>query len=637
MSEAQRQKFVMCGIIGGFGVHGLKAGDITAALDSIKHRGPDDSGLEVFGSTFVGMRRLAIIDTVGGHQPLANEDSSVWVVLNGEIYNYVELMKELKAKGHFFTTDSDTEVLVHLYEEMGEKLVERLRGMFAFCVLDKKRNRMLLARDRFGKKPLYYTRATGGTALFASEIKALRVLMKAVGLPCNIEPQAIYDYLSLGVIPQPETIFKGVLCLPPASAMWLEQAEAQPKEYWTFKSDKTQHIRDDELYERVRHEIRESVQIRLRSDVPLGILLSGGLDSSIVAFEAARELGESLQTFTVAACGGELDESPVAANTAKLLKVRNTILPMEVAPVEAVQFLARHYDQPFAEPSAIPTYAVCKLARQHVTVVLNGDGGDELFGGYRRHLAAWRAGTINWLPPGFFNLGASVLKGLNARRRSSFGFLQRFLRGLSLDGADRYLIWTTDMLRESDKTDVWRGPPTRSTEEFVSVRIGGGRSVVGQIMEGDRNINLLSALLVKMDMASMAASLEARSPFLDHVVAELAAGIDYAQFFRGGKTKALLRSAYRGRLSSEVLDGAKRGFEIPLADWLRKELKPLLMDTVCAPNARLTDYLDANFVRDIVHERLMKDRNWAYVTYSLLMLELWLGGEAYERGAVAPG
>ena len=627
----------MCGILGGFGVHGLNEGRISAALDTMRHRGPDDFGVEIFGLMFIGMRRLAIIDTAGGHQPLANEDGSVWVVLNGEIYNYLEIMKELQAKGHIFTTHSDTEVLVHLYEEMGEKLVERLRGMFAFCILDKKQNRMLLARDRFGKKPLYYTRAPDGAALFASEIKALRILMKAAGLFCEIQTQAIYDYLSLGAVPQSETIFKGVFCLPPASVMWLDQPEAEPKEYWTLKSRDKLNISNDELYERVRQAIREAVRIRLRSDVPLGILLSGGLDSSIVALEAAREVGGSLQTFTVASGSGELDESPMAKKTAELLGVRNTTLPMQVAPLEVIQFLARHYDQPFADSSAIPSYAVSKLAREHVTVVLNGDGGDEIFGGYRRYLAAYRAGIMTGVPREFFRLSALILRGFSGGRRSSFGFLQRFLRGLSVDAPERYLIWTTDMLREADKAAVWRGDHSRPTEEFISSQIASSRSIVGQIMEGDRKIILLSALLVKMDMASMAVSLEARSPFLDHVLAEVAAGIDEARFFRGGQTKAVLRNAYADMLPREVVRGAKRGFEIPMEKWLRGDLHAILHDMVGSPNARICAYLDPAFVRKLLGQTILRDRNWPYLVYSLLILELWLRNLEGGKSSASPG
>ncbi len=612
----------MCGILGGFNTDLNNLNIIESALEQIKHRGPDDVGFEIFKPHFLGMRRLSIIDTHDGHQPLTNEQKDVWVVLNGEIYNYKSLRKELLSKGHKFLTKTDTEVLVHLYEEEGERMVSRLRGMFAFCVLDLSKQKMFLGRDRFGKKPLYIANVKE-KFWFASELKSLITLMQSDGTNVNIRKQAVYDYLTLGFIPQPQTVFSGIRCVPPACSLTISFDNIYEDCYW--KLSNTQHNYTDlrEVKEQIRDKIKEAVSIRLQSDVPLGVLLSGGLDSSIVAYEAAKEVGSELHTFTVGTDDPLLDESTIAADTARNLGVKNIKLTLDVAPVECLQYLVKHYDQPFADSSAIPSYAICKRAKEYVTVLLNGDGGDEIFGGYRRYLAAGAVEFSKFIPKSIFSFLANILSAVPSSRRGHYGFLMRFIRGMALDPSSRYLTWTLDMLNQKVKSSVWKQEVMNPTENLINNIINENDSFLRQVLSTDRQLILLSDLLVKMDMASMAASVEARSPLLDHELAELADTLPDNYLVSGRTTKYILREAYVGRLSTEVISGRKRGFEIPMAIWLKNDFYELINDTVISQSSEVAEYLDPKFIRSIYNGAL-PELNTAYIRYSLLVLELWL-------------
>lgn len=617
----------MCGINGIFAARVEEPLEVLQkSLNAIYHRGPDGQGTYHRDVVCMGMRRLAIIDVEGGHQPIYNEDQSLAVVFNGEIYNYRELMAGLKSRGHTFVSDSDTEVLVHLYEEKGERMVEDLRGMFAFSIHDTRDGSLFIARDRFGKKPLYYTRPASGGLLYASELKALRPLAEAAGDRWKINDQAIYDYLSLGVVPQPSTVFLGVYAMPPGSWMRFQQEQLTIKEYWRPEFTPKTNLSYEAAKERVRAEIAEATRLRLRSDVPLGVFLSGGVDSSVIAYEAAQQVGESLQTFTVNT-GAGFDESPVAQRTARALGVHNEVLHIKPSALEGLRALVRQYDQPYSDSSAIPSLEISRLARERVTVVLNGDGGDEVFAGYRRYVAAARSARLDLLPSAVSRALAQGLEPFAGARRSPLGFAARFARGLALSPAERYLAWTTDMLRQEDKVRIWRGAPMLPTEmRIASVQRPELSALDGQLA-ADARINLLSDLLVKLDMATMAHSLEGRSPLLDHKVAEFAWTLPDSYRVRGGTPKAILRDAYRGRLSDEVIGGAKRGFEIPLVGWLEGELKPILMDTLGSPAALVRSYIDGDFLNALLRREVMTERNWAYIVYALLVLELWLQEE----------
>ncbi|MBI5570742.1 MAG: asparagine synthase (glutamine-hydrolyzing) [Desulfomonile tiedjei] len=616
----------MCGINGGWIAAGVNAELARQSLDTMQHRGPDDSGLLIDGEVFLGNRRLSIIDLEGGHQPIFNEDQSIAVVLNGEIYNYRELIPDLVSKGHVFRTKSDTEVLVHLYEEHGPAMCEFLRGMFAFAIWDARQRVIFIARDRFGKKPLYYSRFTGGL-LFASELKALRVLARGVSETWSIDDRAIYDYLSLGFIPQPTTVYEQAQALPPASWMLFDGDSLRIGQYWALKFLPKQDLSYQEAQRRLRDLVAESVRLRLRSDTPLGVFLSSGLDSSVVAYEASRVIGESLQTFTVSVPDRAYDESEVAARTARFFGVRHTVLPLEISPLTELQKLVALYDQPYADESAIPSMAIARLAREHVKVILVGDGGDELFAGYRRYVAV-KYGAALTRPP--WNAVAKVARVLEhfaalQGRRTALGFGLRFLRGLPLRPGERYLAWTTDMLSPSAKERVWLRNTVRPTENGIESLFGDrGLSALDRQIHADIRLILLSALLVKMDLATMGASVEGRSPLLDHHLAEFAATLPDSFKIGRGRTKRVLRDAYTGCLPGEVIAGRKLGFEVPLESWLTHELRPVLMDTLAVPSAKVRTYVRGSFVEDLLARKGPENCNWAASVYALLMLELWL-------------
>lgn len=618
----------MCGISG---MHGPARREtvesVFDSLETLRHRGPDESGVVDLRTAVLGMTRLAVMDPAGGHQPMQSADGTVTLVFNGEIYNYRELRRSLESAGHTFRTDSDTEVLLAAYLEGGPSCVRDLVGMFAFAVHDARTGESLLARDRFGKKPLYYARLSGGVTCFSSELKGLRPLLSAAGMQPRLSAQGIYDYLSFGVVPQPQTMYEAVHCLEPGTTMKLDAGGGCVREvYWepTFvegPARSTARVRDD-----VRSLVREATRVRLRSDVPLGVFLSGGLDSSVVAYEASKLMNGTLQSFTVKSAG-ELDESEVASRTARALGIKNTALPLTVDPERGVHEVVETYDQPFADSSAIPSMAISKLAREHVTVVLNGDGGDEVFGGYRRHVAAHLVNRhAMWVAPA----SRVALRTIPASvsRRGPLGFGLRLARGLELKPGERYLAWTSDMLREADKRASWRGPECLPTERIVAGTLVPGLGGLNQQLLSDTRINLLSDLLVKIDMATMAYSLEGRSPLLDHRLADYVWSLPASQRLPRGRAKGLLRDSYRGLLSDEVISAKKRGFEVPMAAWLERELAPLVQDTVVPATAKIKELLDPALVDGVMVGDGLPERNTAYLRYAFLILELWLRRES---------
>ncbi|MBI5251481.1 MAG: asparagine synthase (glutamine-hydrolyzing) [Desulfomonile tiedjei] len=613
----------MCGIAGGWTSSGISSRAVEKSLDAIRHRGPDDSGIFFEGPVFLGNRRLSIIDLEGGKQPISNEDGSVWVVFNGEIYNYLELIADLRSKGHAFRTRTDTEALVHLYEEYGTSLSQRLRGMFAFAIWDSRERLLYLSRDRFGKKPLYYT-LSGEQLLFASELKALRPLAQEVGIQWTVRDQAIFDYLSLGFVPQPETLFEDVFSLGAGEWMVYDGAELKIEKYWSLQYVPKAAKGYKMVLEEARNLVAESVRLRLRSDVPLGVFLSGGIDSSVIAYEASRALGGSLNAFTVKMPDELLDESDVAARTAKHLNIRHTVLSLELDPLSDIQEVVRVYDQPFADPSAIPSLRVSRLAAEHVKVILNGDGGDEVFAGYRRYLAARYGSMLAWLPAAALAGLGSLLQGRASNRRSIMGFIARTLRGLACERAEQYLNWTLDMLRQTDKDKLWLRPAMRQTEEWIDSVLPEGLSPLDTLLCGDVRIILLGDLLVKMDMATMAASIEARSPLMDHELAQFAAGLPDSYKISNGVTKSVLRDAYADILPREVIRGGKRGFEPPLTKWLRSELRPLLIDSLGSNSAEVRSYIDGSFIDSLLQGKTFMHGNTSTLLYALLVLELWM-------------
>jgi asparagine synthase (glutamine-hydrolysing) len=496
--------------------------------------------------------------------------------------------------------------------------------MFAFAIWDSRKQELFVARDRFGKKPLYYTLLGGRGFLFGSELKALKQLASSVGAVWDPSDESIYHYLSLGVIPQPMTVYSEAHALEPGHWMLFKDGILTRNCYWRLSYQVRTDIGYDEALERVRTLIRESVGLRLRSDVPLGVFLSGGVDSSIVALEASKVLGDSLNTLTVSIPNANFDESPVAERTARFLGVKNIICNVSFDLENDIQKVVAIYDQPYSDSSALLTLRVSELARTHMKVVLTGDGGDELFAGYRRHVAAHYVARLQ----SYFSSDVKMLSRLarmfSVSRRSRLGLILRLLRCLTLHGSEQYLCLTTDMLRDEDKKNIWMRGPQLSTETYLAGMISSELSGLREQMDTDIRINLLSDLLVKMDMATMAASIEARSPLLDHKLAEFLVSLPPSYLVHSFHSKALLRDAYSGALPDEVIKGPKRGFELPLDSILKTELRPLLMDTLGATNSRVSSYLSRGFINELLASRTMNDRNWGYIVYSLLVLELWL-------------
>lgn len=568
----------MCGIAGGWSER-PDPERLARALDAMVHRGPDSEGSFVGSRGFLGARRLAILDPERGAQPVFNEDRSVAAVLNGEIYNFEALRRELR--GHALSTGCDTEILPHLWEEHGPGMLSRLRGMFALAILDTRRGELVLARDRLGKKPLYYRR-DGPSLRFASELRGLRPLLEEAPA---VSTAAVLDYLSFGFVPG--AIWEGVDVLPPASWLRFDGASLKIERYWTPPPFEGETSPED-----ARRAISEAVAIRLRSDVPLGLFLSGGIDSTILAAELAKA-APGTPAFTLSFPEG-VDETPTAARTAAAFGLKHVVVPGPGAR-EGLEEVVRAFDQPFADPSAGPTLALAREARRHVKVALTGDGGDELFAGYRRHVAArlldaspgWLSGALKSVTP-------------RARGRTPLGFASRFAEGVGVPFPTRYARWTSG-LRD----------PERTPAELEGVD---GRSELERFLNADLTFFLPGDLLVKMDRATMWHGLEARSPFLDVDVLAAARRVPPAKLLTRFRTKAWLRRLYADVLPAEVRRGSKKGFEPPLEAWMAGPLRPLADDVLGSPGSKVWTYVDRSLAAGASPK----------LRYTLLALELWL-------------
>lgn len=551
---------------------------VKQMCDRIIHRGPDDFGVYSDASAAIGMRRLSIIDLETGHQPIHNEDQSVWLVFNGEIYNYRELRQDLEAAGHQFYTSSDSEVIVHAFEEYDTDCFARLRGMFAIALWDKRNNRFVLARDRFGKKPLYWARTSDGCLAFGSELKTL---LPVPGIPRKVSNDAVYSFLTMGYVASPDSIFHDVKKLEPASWLELRDGKVSTGRYWQLDFTSKLQGTEGELAERLLSEIDEAVRIRLVSDVPFGAFLSGGLDSSVVVALMARNMKEPVRTFTIGFQESKFDEREDARRVATHFGTRHEELVVNPDAVDIVSKLVSFLDEPFADSSSIPTYLVADMAARHVKMVLSGDGGDEMFAGYTRYakylqLRKWSRmslGTAGMLGA----LAGRILPGASGRRLRWVG--SRMMRGFPAD----YITGVGLMAPEAAEA-VLCTPPSHGARNFgaVAARYTGARAteVVDRICAGDMQSYMLDDILVKVDRMTMAASLEARSPLLDHKLAEFAAAVPVHLKMDRGVGKILLRRVADKLLPPECLQKRKQGFAIPLASWLRGPLKPMLMDTI---------------------------------------------------------
>jgi asparagine synthase (glutamine-hydrolysing) len=595
----------------------------------IEHRGPDSRGAFLDEGVGLGVQRLAVIDLETGDQPILNEDESVAVVLNGEIYNYRELREDLAARGHQFATRSDTEVIVHLYEEHGADCVARLRGMFAFALWDRSRRRLLIARDRLGKKPLFYA-AHGDSLWFGSEAKAI---LQDAEVPRDVDLDAIDAFLHFQYVPHPKSAFAALRKLAPAHVLTWQDGKVEERRYWRLSySQDDDYGSEAEMHERIREELLEATRLRLRSDVPLGAFLSGGVDSSAVVAAMARLSPRPVKTFSIGFDVAEWDETSHARKVADLFSTDHHEFKVRPQAMEVLPRLVWHYGEPFADQSAIPSFYLAELTRLHVTVALNGDGGDENFGGYSRYRVSRVADRLNWLP---IPMARAVAAGMDrigpgGHARTLRARIRRLSRALALEPHDRYAMWMA-YFNERDRADLYTAdmraelPEPRTARSVIREPYLGSdaRDEIDRLLDVDINTYLPGDLLVKMDIATMAHSLEVRSPLLDHRFMEMAARLPASLKLRGREGKAVFKDALRGWLPGSILDRPKMGFGVPIGDWFRGPLRDLPTDVLLDPRSLERGYFREQAIRSIIDRHRSGAEDTSNKIWALLQLELW--------------
>lgn len=622
----------MCGILGFINTDLPRPADeqiARAMAAAIRHRGPDDEGFYFKENVAMGMRRLSIIDLSTGHQPISNEDGSVWVVFNGEIYNFPELRRRLLARGHQFSTHSDTEVIVHLYEDHGDDLVDHLNGMFAFALWDERRRRLLVARDRMGEKPLYYTQ-TANAFVFSSELKSLAAHPE---VERRVNLLALRKYLQYEFVPSPHTMIEGVHKLRPAHRLIFEKGEWRTEPYWRLSYEGGRlKIGENEAAEEVHDRLREAVKMRLISEVPLGVLLSGGIDSSAIAALACEAAEGRVKTFSIAFEEKSFDESSYARLVADHLGTEHYERRFtEREMLEIVPEIPRLLDEPLGDGSLIPTFLLSRFTRERVTVALGGDGGDELLAGYPTYAAHRMANYYRALPrlvregliePAVARLPVST-------DNLSFDFkAKRFVQGAALPLGERHTVWmgsyTAAQQRSLLSPEVLAACPDE--EVFNEVRgydHQNGHDVVERMMTLDATHYLSECVLFKVDRASMAASLETRAPFLDHTLIEFLAKLPVDLKLRGLTGKYILKRAMRDRLPQPVIKRPKKGFGMPVAKWVKGELRGFVRDAFAPESLKKRGLFNANYVGRLLdeHERGVADHR--KLIWTLLMFEMW--------------
>lgn len=634
----------MCGICGAAWTdpsRSLSDRDLDAMVARLVHRGPDDNGTYRDAHAALGFRRLSIVDLAGGHQPLGNEDGTIHVVFNGEIYNFPALRHRLEAKGHTLRTAGDTEVLVHLYEDEGPGMFRLLRGMFALAIWDAPRRKLVLGRDRLGQKPLLY-RLNSGQITFASELKALLTLPESV-FPRRLDPLAVDRYLTYGYIPHPRTILEGVYKLPPAHAAVWHEGRFMLERYWEPDWNLEVDRPPEEDAERLRTTLDEAVREQMVADVPLGAFLSGGIDSTIIVGLMQRASARPVKTFSIGFDDPSFDETHYAALAAQQIGTEHHAFVVEPKAWETLPALAEQFDEPFADSSALPTWYVSRETRKHVTVALTGDAGDELFAGYDRYRALAVSIFFDRLPPAPKAwLGGPVARALPAsvRAKTRLRRVRRLLEGMADAPEIRYLRWMT-LFDEESRAGLY-------TEAFVDRLAAAGLSLpaeavdpasdlmraleaapkrdpVSRAMIADLLTYLPGDLLFKVDMASMAHSLECRGPFLDHRVVELALAMPLRRKLRlrAGRSKVVLKDAFADLLPPAIRTRAKMGFGVPIDRWFRQELKDELRSVLLDPRATARGFFRPEAVKSLIDEHVASQRDHAYRLWGLLMLELW--------------
>jgi asparagine synthase (glutamine-hydrolysing) len=625
----------MCGIAGYYlRTRAADIASVRAMCDKIRHRGPDDEGFHVEGGCAIGIRRLSIIDLATGRQPISNEDDSLWVVFNGEIYNYSELRTWLEQRGHHFKTHSDTETLVHLYEEEGEESLKRLRGMFTIALWDSRRGRLMLARDRFGKKPLYVAIQPEGI-YFGSELKCLSVL----GVPGEIDPEALRLYFQFSYIPDPRTAYCNVEKLEPGG--WLtydRDGTVRRGRYWKLPAP-SEHapaeMTEAETRDRLRETFDESVRLRMIADVPLGAFLSGGIDSGSVVASMSMQSKAPVKTFSIGFEEAAFNELDDARQVARMYKTEHHEIIVRPDSVDLILLLARHFDEPFGDSSAIPTYLVSEFAARHVKVALSGDGGDELFAGYESFWAIDRLRGLDRTPQLARRALAAVADLLPY---SAYG--KNYLRMISRPSAlERYfeLNYAPYYLRRQLLTPDWMLPGDAAflQRTFAQCLLPNGADILTQALYFEATAKLTGDMLVKVDRMSMANSLEVRCPLLDQELALLAAKIPHSWKLGPGKGKRILIDALGERLPPELLTRPKRGFGVPLSLWFRGPLKSFLWDHLRSAEFRGRGITSAGFVDHLLEEHDRGRRDNSHWLWMLLMLELWFREANVQQGHAA--
>ena len=636
----------MCGIVGIIQPESrgpVDGGILRAMNSSLRHRGPDDEGYWTGGCVGLGMRRLSIIDLEGGHQPISNEDGSVWTVFNGEIYNFLELREALARKGHQFKTRSDTEVIVHLYEEKGEAFVQDLRGMFAIALWDERLRKLLLYRDRVGIKPLHYW-FKNGMLLFASEIKAI---LEYPEVSRDLSLRALSDYLSFLYVPTPNTIYREIAKLPAGHFLRYSEGEIQIQRYWDFDYQENSSLGEEEWIEKLRERVRESVKLHLVSDVPLGAFLSGGMDSSTVVAWMSQKNSAPVKTYSIGFREQEFNELPFARQVAQCFHTDHHEQKVEADAFQLLPKILAGFDEPFADSSAIPTYLVSEFARREVTVALSGDGGDELFAGY-----LWTR-KENWLEqyrrfPVFFkkSLEALLLKKDTppVRETGFWALAQRFVHDAGrapLESFARrsmcfqpwmkeklFQPWLREALKGEESIEVLR----KYFEEKNSA------ALMNRLLYLDSKVYLPDDLLTKVDRMSMLHSLEVRVPLLDHKLIEFAGTLPFSLKLKGRTTKYLLKRAMKGLLPPEVLKQRKQGFSVPLQRWFQGRLNPMAKKLLLEEKSFALRYFRRESMEELFREHQAGRQQLGHQLYALVVFELWsrLAKETHGRISAEP-
>ncbi|MGI9443935.1 MAG: asparagine synthase (glutamine-hydrolyzing) [Rubripirellula sp.] len=611
---------------------------LTRMTNAISHRGPDDSQTwidtsqrDAYGNHIgvaLGFRRLSIIDLEGARQPMSNEDDTIQMVFNGEIYNYQTLRRRLEGRGHQFATDGDGESILHLYEDYGADCFNHLNGMFAIGIWDAKRTRFVLARDRIGQKPLYYA-VKNNRLVFGSELKSLAAVE---GICEEIDPAAIDEFLTYQYVPHPGTIWKGVRKLAPGHMAIYENGQLTVHRYWDFDPSVEKPIDGETACEHLRELLTDSVKIRMQSDVPLGAFLSGGIDSSLITAIANEQSDSSIRTFSIGFPVADFDETAYAAEVAKHLGTQHQRFEVMPSGVDVIDKLVWHYDEPFGDSSAVPTWYLSELTKSEVTVALSGDGGDELFAGYERYRALWLSNKLRSLFPVHKIPGLQLIQRLpdSNRRKSLVRRGKRFLEALDQPPSRRYLNWLQifpESLRASIYTDGFlESLPGDDPFDFLDSAWSrsAGRDLVTRASTADILSYLPCDLCTKVDIASMAHGLEVRQPLLDHRIVEFAASLPVDLKFRGKRGKLILQDTFGSMIPKSIFTRKKMGFGIPIANWFRDELKPMVHDTLLAQDARISPYFRQESIAELVRAHETNEQNHGYRLWNLLILEKWL-------------